>query len=949
MEKKQYYSIRKHKKGAVSVLLFTALFAVVGAGDNNEVKAAEKDPVATAIKDVVVDKVKETATDYAKDKLGIVEKEEKPDAEKNILEKVVEANKEGLIESGDKIKDRLIDKQKNNELNKKNIVKNAPGGVLVGGIKATTGVLIKEGSDKLKESVDTGDVNGDVLTKTAIDVANKFVGGTMDESLGEIQDKSLDKGLKKAFSEKMKILKKSASSNLSEVGDNAVEALIENYTDAFKDGAIKALSKLDPLKGDKNKKIIWTEEEINKNKYYRDYFKGLDKNKETLGEIVEKAEGSSAVSGLTGVALNAYTDITTSLGKSTIVAIDQGFNYMFDMVNKSRIEAQNNNRDLITDEKEKSKLEIENEKVFSKKPIKAWEHGSKEGLVFEIEKELGDFKEAQINGVPLDSSNYNLSKGSTIVNLKPEYLDKLHEGRYTLGAIFKKNDGDEYVTITFDIKRKGDSNKITEKDGIYIVQDLKDLTENKKTDITDTEVKNEVSLVIDTSLSMINVLDQVKEMAKKTVESILKNSNTKINLVGFSGGAGLVVESTNDKQKLFEGIDSLIPFIGTNFYSALEVANESFITNAPNKSIIFMTDGIPGAGKEEDDDNLFNEKEHGESARFANAAVHLKESFKGKYDIYPIGFINFPEEYNKEKEFAKRLLEKLATKKVYMPDNLEELSKVFENVAKDVVKKFDFELGHKLVAKTPEKLVYKLTETVLNPNESDLTKIQTELKLLNQGKVIAPTSVQTIDVISKQGKAVFEWLIELNRKDFKETDKLNFEVITSTSEKLKAAKKAYFNIDNKVTKYEVDRSKIEEIIKDEIEKGKVNVREILLKELENVAKSEPTESKKGESLIQPENPKYEIPTDKNIEEPKLGTTAKENTHKENLPLKENTVTFKSNEKENVKVPVLLDSKENKVIAKETKTLPNTGTSSQSTVIIGLISAAVALRLRKKAE
>ena len=45
--------------------------------------------------------------------------------------------------------------------------------------------------------------------------------------------------LKKAFSEKMKTLKKSASSNLSEVGDNAVEALIENYTDAFKDEQLK--------------------------------------------------------------------------------------------------------------------------------------------------------------------------------------------------------------------------------------------------------------------------------------------------------------------------------------------------------------------------------------------------------------------------------------------------------------------------------------------------------------------------------------------------------------------------------------------------------------------------------------------------------------------------------------------------------------------------------------
>ena len=728
--------------------------------------------------------------------------------------------------------------------------------------------------------------------------------------------------------------------------DIVIANVINNSSKVLKDEVWKHFDKIGNVEG---RKIFLTEKEINNIPKYKKQFEGLDTLRNRINSGLEIGKGSGALNPVTASAQKAYADINVSLGKTAITAIDRGFDYMFDLINKSRIEAQNNNRELITDEQEKSKLEKENDKVFSKKPIKAWEHGSKEGLVFEIEKELGDFKEAQVNGVPLDSSNYNLSKGSTIVNLKPEYLDKLHEGRYTLGAIFKKNGEDDYVTTTFDIKRKGDTNKISEKDGIYIVQDLKDLTENNKTDITDTEVKNEVSLVIDTSLSMINVLDQVKEMAKKTVESILKNSNTKINLVAFSGGAGLVVESTNDKQKLFEGIDSLIPFIGTNFYSALEVANESFITNAPNKSIIFMTDGIPGDGKEDDDDNLFNEKEHGESARFANAAVHLKESFKGKYDIYPIGFINFPEEHNKEKEFAKRLLEKLATKKVYMPDNLEELSKVFENVAKDVIKKFDFELGHKLVAKTPEKLVYKLTETVLNPNESDLTKIQTELKLLNQGKVIAPTSVQTIDVISKQGRAVFEWLIELNRKDFKETDKLNFEVITSTSEKLKAAKKAYFNIENKVTKYEVDRSKIEEIIKDEIEKGKVNVKEILLKELENEAKSEPTESKKGEPLIQPENPKYEIPTDKNIEEPKVGTIAKENTHKENLPPKENTVTFKSNEKENVKAPILLNSKENKVVAKETKTLPKTGTSSQSTTIIGLISAAVAIRLRKKAE
>ena len=889
MEKKQYYSIRKHKKGAVSVLLFTALFAVVGAG--SEVSAADSNTSAADISGGATN--------------PHVSHKEKEDEQPLISDKTKKiVTDKTYNESG-----KLLKNLNNNNLT---VGKLGASAKSIG-----TGSLITVATEAAKEKIISDSDSS----------SEKFVKGVA-------VDLERDMAIK-AITEGKKINK-----------DMVIANVINNSSKVLRDEVWKHFDKIGNVEG---RKIFLTEKEINNIPKYKKQFEGLDILRNRINSGLEIGKGIGALNPVTASAQKAYADINVSLGKTAITAIDRGFDYMFDLINKSRIEAQNNNRELITDEQEKSKLEKENDKVFSKKPIKAWEHGSKEGLVFEIEKELGDFKEAQVNGVPLDSSNYNLSKGSTIVNLKPEYLDKLHEGRYTLGAIFKKNGEDDYVTTTFDIKRKGDTNKISEKDGIYIVQDLKDLTENNKTDITDTEVKNEVSLVIDTSLSMINVLDQVKEMAKKTVESILKNSNTKINLVAFSGGAGLVVESTNDKQKLFEGIDSLIPFIGTNFYSALEVANESFITNAPNKSIIFMTDGIPGDGKEEDDDNLFNEKEHGESARFANAAVHLKESFKGKYDIYPIGFINFPEEHNKEKEFAKRLLEKLATKKVYMPDNLEELSKVFENVAKDVIKKFDFELGHKLVAKTPEKLVYKLTETVLNPNESDLTKIQTELKLLNQGKVIAPTSVQTIDVISKQGRAVFEWLIELNRKDFKETDKLNFEVITSTSEKLKAAKKAYFNIENKVTKYEVDRSKIEEIIKDEIEKGKVNVKEILLKELENEAKSEPTESKKGEPLIQPENPKYEIPTDKNIEEPKVGTIAKENTHKENLPPKENTVTFKSNEKENVKAPILLNSKENKVVAKETKTLPKTGTSSQSTTIIGLISAAVAIRLRKKAE
>jgi len=54
---------------------------------------------------------------------------------------------------------------------------------------------------------------------------------------------------------------------------------------------------------------------------------------------------------------------------------------------------------------------------------------------------------------------------------------------------------------------------------------------------------------------------------------------------------------------------------------------------------------------------------------------------------------------------------------------------------------------------------------------------------------------------------------------------------------------------------------------------------------------------------------------------------KESTHKVNVPSKGEMVMFKSNEKENVKASVLLDSKENKVIAKNVNLFKEWGVTS----------------------
>lgn len=52
----------------------------------------------------------------------------------------------------------------------------------------------------------------------------------------------------------------------------------------------------------------------------------------------------------------------------------------------------------------------------------------------------------KINGQPLDENNYTLTSGSTIINLKSNYLDSLEDGEYILSLEY---DGDVELKTTF--------------------------------------------------------------------------------------------------------------------------------------------------------------------------------------------------------------------------------------------------------------------------------------------------------------------------------------------------------------------------------------------------------------------------------------------------------------------------------------------------------------------
>ena len=69
-------------------------------------------------------------------------------------------------------------------------------------------------------------------------------------------------------------------------------------------------------------------------------------------------------------------------------------------------------------------------------------------MTFQTDAALADFLQVTINDVVLDSANYVLTEGSTIVTLKAEYLAQLTVGTYTIG-IHSKNG---VASTSFEIK-----------------------------------------------------------------------------------------------------------------------------------------------------------------------------------------------------------------------------------------------------------------------------------------------------------------------------------------------------------------------------------------------------------------------------------------------------------------------------------------------------------------
>lgn len=88
-----------------------------------------------------------------------------------------------------------------------------------------------------------------------------------------------------------------------------------------------------------------------------------------------------------------------------------------------------------------------------------WVMNSNKELTFCADADISLFVEVRIDGSVVDPKNYSVTSGSTIVTLKPSYLNTFKDGEHTIEIIFK----DGKAATTFKIAKQSSNSTATTK------------------------------------------------------------------------------------------------------------------------------------------------------------------------------------------------------------------------------------------------------------------------------------------------------------------------------------------------------------------------------------------------------------------------------------------------------------------------------------------------------
>lgn len=92
-----------------------------------------------------------------------------------------------------------------------------------------------------------------------------------------------------------------------------------------------------------------------------------------------------------------------------------------------------------------------------------WQKGSEGGLSFASNAAFADFLKVQVDGKDLDASNYAVKEGSTVVTLKPSYLETLSVGKHTLAIVSDTGTAETEFTVVAAEKQVVDDESANDK------------------------------------------------------------------------------------------------------------------------------------------------------------------------------------------------------------------------------------------------------------------------------------------------------------------------------------------------------------------------------------------------------------------------------------------------------------------------------------------------------
>lgn len=106
----------------------------------------------------------------------------------------------------------------------------------------------------------------------------------------------------------------------------------------------------------------------------------------------------------------------------------------------------------FSDEKAEHEITLE-DTIIAKLPKfvsganQEWTKGSKEGLTFKIDTDIKEFKKVLVDGKELKDTDYDIKFGSTILTLKPSFLDTLSAGKHKIRFEFNTGSVEAYFTV----------------------------------------------------------------------------------------------------------------------------------------------------------------------------------------------------------------------------------------------------------------------------------------------------------------------------------------------------------------------------------------------------------------------------------------------------------------------------------------------------------------------